>query len=171
MNTGFAGYVLQGEAAVFVFSVANPSTGAVTEPDSLPTYRIYGDVYAIDGTTNVFESGTITGATNASPIVITSNGHNLTTGALVTVAGVTGNTNANGTRRVTVINANTFSLDGSVGNAAYISGGVWNTAAIYEIELTAQVTNSLDVGKTYTIVVSWTFSGQPRTLTMTFGVN
>lgn len=66
---------------------------------------------------------TITGASNASPIVLTSNGHGLATGQVVVVEGVTGNTAANGRWRVTAINANTFSLDGSGGNGAYAGGG------------------------------------------------
>lgn len=66
---------------------------------------------------------TITGATNASPIVITSVAHGLITGAVVTVAGVGGNTNANGTFKITKLTADTFSLDGSAGNSAYTSGG------------------------------------------------
>src|SRR5262245_51009020 len=66
---------------------------------------------------------TITGATNASPIVITSTAHGLSTGDRVTVASVGGNTNANGDWTVTRIDANTFSLDGSSGNATYTSGG------------------------------------------------
>ena len=66
---------------------------------------------------------TITGASNAEPIVITSNGHGLTTGDFVTVASVGGNTAANGSWYVTRIDANTFSLDGSEGNGSYTSGG------------------------------------------------
>lgn len=71
----------------------------------------------------------ITGATQATPIVITSAGHGLTTNQGVVVSGVGGNTAANGTWIVTVIDANTFSLNASQGNAAYTSGGVWVQAA------------------------------------------
>lgn len=62
----------------------------------------------------------ITGATNATPIVITANGHGLVTGDITPVRGVQGNSAANGNRAVTVIDANTFSLNGSVGNGAYL---------------------------------------------------
>lgn len=71
----------------------------------------------------------VTGATNASPIVITTAAHGFATGDVVTLASVGGNTNANGTFRVTVLSSTTFSLDGSAGNAAYTSGGTvakWN---------------------------------------------
>jgi len=67
----------------------------------------------------------ITAATNASPIVITSQSHGLTTGQRVTITGVLGNTAANNDWTVTVVTVNTFSLQGSTGNAAYISGGIW----------------------------------------------
>jgi Ubiquitin-activating enzyme E1 FCCH domain len=65
----------------------------------------------------------ITGATDASPIVITADAHGLLTNDIVQIAGVTGNTAANGQWVITVVNANTFSLNNSYGNAAYVSGG------------------------------------------------
>lgn len=65
----------------------------------------------------------VTGATNASPIVITTAAHGLATGDVVTVASVGGNTAANGTFRVTVVSSTTFQLDGTTGNGAYTSGG------------------------------------------------
>ncbi len=66
----------------------------------------------------------INGATNASPIVVTAAAHGLETGDRVTIASVGGNTAANGSFTVTVLSSSTFSLDGSVGNGAYTSGGV-----------------------------------------------
>jgi hypothetical protein len=65
----------------------------------------------------------ITNATNATPIVITAANHGLTTGSTVTISDVLGNTAANGSFTVTVLTANTYSLVGSAGNGAYISGG------------------------------------------------
>ncbi len=78
-------------------------------------------------------SGTITGATNATPIVITSAGHGLATGARVTISGVLGNTAANGTFTITQLTANTFSLGGSAGNGAYTSGGSWEVTGVLTI--------------------------------------
>jgi hypothetical protein len=72
-------------------------------------------------------TGSITGATNASPIVITSTSHGLSNGDLVGIASVGGNTAANG-KIWTVAplpTTNTFGLHGSVGNGAYTSGGTW----------------------------------------------
>lgn len=67
---------------------------------------------------------TVTGATNAAPIVIaTSAVHGLTTGDQVFNASVGGNTAANGKFTVTVLTTTTFSLNGSTGNGAYTSGG------------------------------------------------
>lgn len=68
---------------------------------------------------------TVTDATNASPIVITTSSvHGLQTGDSVRVVGVLGNTAANGFwPAVTRVDGTRFSLDGSSGNAAYTSGG------------------------------------------------
>ena len=65
----------------------------------------------------------ITGATNASPIVITIESHGYITGDEVYIYSVAGNTAANGGWIITRVNDNTFSLNGSTGNAAYTSGG------------------------------------------------
>ena len=76
-------------------------------------------------------SGDITGiAQPTNPTQITSVAHNLTTGAVVTITGVGGMTQLNsGVFTITVINANTFSLDGIDNTAygAYTSGGSWST--------------------------------------------
>lgn len=72
-------------------------------------------------------SRTITAATNASPIQITTSvGTSLATGQTVTISGVAGNTAANGTFKITVVNSTTFTLDGSTGNGTYTSGGTVN---------------------------------------------
>ena len=73
-------------------------------------------------------AATITGATNASPIVVTSAAHGLVTGSQVTITGVTGNTAANGIWTVTVVDANRFSLNASTGSGSYSGGGMWTEA-------------------------------------------
>lgn len=71
----------------------------------------------------------ITGATNATPIVITATAHGFANGDLVVIGGVGGNLAANGTWLVANQAANTFELTkttnggNSVGSAAYTSGG------------------------------------------------
>lgn len=68
--------------------------------------------------------GTVTAATNASPIAITTaSPHGLSTGAQVAITAVHGNLAANGYWTVTSTGANTFTLNGSTGSGAYTSGG------------------------------------------------
>ena len=68
---------------------------------------------------------TITGATNATPIVVTAAAHGLVTGDAISISGITGNTNANGYFRITRLTADTFSLQNYstgadiAGNGAY----------------------------------------------------
>ncbi len=66
----------------------------------------------------------VTGATSATPIVITSPNHNLPNAAAVAIADVQGNTAANGTWTITVIDQNRFSLDTSSGSGSppYVEG-------------------------------------------------
>src|SRR6185312_3167643 len=71
----------------------------------------------------------ITGATNASPIKIAVANHGLNTGETVVIAGVGGNTAANGTWVITIVDASNFNLNGSAGNGAYTSGGTAVVAA------------------------------------------
>ena len=68
-------------------------------------------------------ASSVAGATNASPIAVTGSAHGLATGDRVAVAGVLGNTAANGTFTVTVTSPTAFTLDGSAGNGAYGGGG------------------------------------------------
>ena len=69
----------------------------------------------------------ITGATNVSPIVIsTASTDGLQAGDTVFVDEIAGNTAANGKWVVGTVVANTsFELVGSTGNGAYTSGGIW----------------------------------------------
>jgi hypothetical protein len=71
----------------------------------------------------------ITGASNASPIKITVANHGFNSGETVVIAGVGGNTAANGTWIITVFDANNFTLNGSTGSGAYTSGGTAVVAA------------------------------------------
>ena len=65
----------------------------------------------------------VTGATNATPIVITCTSHGFADGDQVTIADVLGNTAANGTFTIANLTTDTFELVGSVGNGTYTSGG------------------------------------------------
>lgn len=67
----------------------------------------------------------ITGATNASPIVVAAVGHGRSSGDDIYIADVGGNTAANGFwSGITVVDVDHISLPGSTGNGAYTSGGV-----------------------------------------------
>jgi hypothetical protein len=81
--------------------------------------------YIAGASTKLYSTFRVSAATNATPIVITSDrAHNLTTGDTVIILGVLGNTAANGTWVVTVVSSTTFSLNTSVGNGVYTSGGI-----------------------------------------------
>lgn len=85
-----------------------------------------GDAYSIET-----QTGTITNVSSDSPIVITSANHGLVTGDGVWVEGVHGNWAANGLWTVTVIDANTFSLNDSQASGFYetSSEAVWRRGA------------------------------------------
>lgn len=71
----------------------------------------------------------ITGATNATPIVVTATAHGYVNGDIVYIDGVGGNLAANGIWQIAGVAANTFNLTNpvsaanAVGSAAYTSGG------------------------------------------------
>src|SRR5262249_55801413 len=71
------------------------------------------------------KTAAITGATNASPIVITAVAHGFADGDPVAIAGVNGNVDANGQWVITAAagDPNHFSLRGSNGHAVYTNGG------------------------------------------------
>ena len=66
---------------------------------------------------------TIAAASNASPIVLTTGTHGYTANDTVMVESVTGNTDANGTWKITVPSTTTVGLLTSSGNADWVSGG------------------------------------------------
>ena len=69
----------------------------------------------------------ITGAANngGGLVRITATAHGFANGAKVTITGVLGTTEANGTGWVSIlVDANTFDLTGSTFSHAYVSGGL-----------------------------------------------
>lgn len=137
-------------------------SGVPANADDFPTFRIYGSaglLASAGGTATFRQTGTITGATNANPIVITSTAHGLSTGMRVNITGVGGNLAANTTATITVLTANTFSLNGVAGNGAYTAGGTWRVAGFYNLAIAATAANGFEAGQTYTVHVSWTVSG------------
>jgi hypothetical protein len=76
----------------------------------------------------VSKTRAITAATQANPVVVTSNNHGLQTGNTCFIDGVVGMTEINNrTFTVTRVDANTFSLDSEDGtlHTAYVSGGTF----------------------------------------------
>lgn len=66
----------------------------------------------------------VSAATNTSPIVVTTNSpHTLSSGNIVLIAGVQGNTAAIGKWTVTVVDSTHFQLNGSSGSGTYTTGG------------------------------------------------
>jgi hypothetical protein len=85
-----------------------------------------------------------TSSTNTTPIQIRKNtGHGLSTGDFVQIYGHTVNTNANGLWKITKIDDEYFSLDGSVGNGAGTTSGKFRRCNNKVIELTSKVTEDL----------------------------
>lgn len=167
----FLGFGEEGEDIVLPFVIED--NNLPYEPDAAPTFKVYGVDGPINngsGSASKMETGSITGATNASPVVITSAGHGLKVGQYVKVSGVLGNTGANGSYIVSAVTTDTFSLSGSTGNGSYTSGGTWTTVGLYKVTLTGAVLSALAAGRTYTVMVTWTTSSSPRSKEITFTV-
>ncbi len=98
---------------------------------------------------------TITAATAANPVVITSNSHGYANGDEVEIAGIVGMTEIND-RRFFVANqaANTFELEGENGSShtAYTSGGTANATFV---EITDSITVALTILANFNRV-TWT---------------
>lgn len=94
---------------------------------------------------------TVTGATNAAPIVVTtSTPHGVVDVSHATITGVVGNTAANGDWIVQALSPTTLRLRGSVGNGVYASGGVFTLDSTYAT--IAEVTNIEDAGIECTVI-------------------
>lgn len=167
----YAGLVQLSNTLAGVLLVKN-SSGVPIDADAYPTFRVYGpDGYlGVSGTCSFLDGANITGATNASPIVVTSASHGLTTGARVTVSGVGGNTAANGTFVVTRIDANTFSLDSSTGNGSYTSGGSWHATGCYRYSIACTGANGFEAGEVYDAVFNYAISSSNQGQVESFGV-
>lgn len=168
----YEGFADEGSAFSFLVQVLD-ADGAPADASAAPTFRVYGQnglVASGTGSAAAAESGSLSGATNANPIVVTTTAaHGVTTGQPVTISGVGGNTAANGSVTATYVSPTTFSL-GVAGNGAYTSGGAWHSTGLYRVTLTGSVLNSFEGGKTYTVVVSYTVGGDLKTETHTFTI-
>lgn len=112
--------------------------------------------------------GSITGATNASPIVVNSAVHGLVTGNVVIITGVEGNTATNGEFTITRVDANNFSLDGSTGSGVFSgTDGEWQLPWTWDSMLSdiwGSMTSQLGSYPTLPVTpasrpIGWVFSG------------
>lgn len=86
---------------------------------------------AVGGVTNL----AISNVSNGTPIqVTTASAHGLSTGDTVTVQGALGVPAANGTWTITVLGANSFTLNGSVGSGTYLGGGVIEGGVLGQVD-------------------------------------
>ena len=83
----------------------------------------YNDSINIESLTNI--GATISGAVSSAGLIeiITSATNSFVTGQTVTISGVLGTTEANGTWVIVVVDSTHFTLDGSTFTNAYVSGG------------------------------------------------
>lgn len=169
----FAGFVALAATLRDYIQLVDPSTGAPVNPDAAPTVSVYGPSGLLSGagvTAAAAHTGSLTGATNASPISVTATAHGFATGAKVTISGVLGNVNANGTFTITVVDANTFTLNGSTGSGSYTSGGTYKATGFYQADLAATGGNGFAAGYGYTAYWSWAVSSVQQSSIHTFGV-
>ena len=128
------------------FNSPTPGTSGTGTTRSLMTY--VGDPTQTVGLLPI-ASATVSGATNATPIVIaTTVDHGLSTGDTVWIWGVLGNTNANGRWTVTKVDATHFQLNSSSGGPTSYSGGgtvtpvyPWSNPTLTLVSGTARVRN------------------------------
>lgn len=106
------------------------SLNSIVIPIVANTYAYVASVAGTSGGNVVPTAGT-----NASPIVVTAAAHGLATGNVVTISGVTGNTNMNGTYGVIVLSSSTYNL--------------YNTSTL------ALINGNGTFGGTVTIAVGW----------------
>jgi hypothetical protein len=168
----FSGFVQLGDTLV-LFVLITDSSSQPIEPDAAPTFRIYGPsglLPSAGGTCTPAHTGTVTAASNASPIAITSGGHGLATGQIVTISGVSGNTAANGTFTITKVDADHYTLNGSTGNGNYTSGGTWRLTGLYKATVPALGGSGFESNETYVAHLAWLASSSPRAATQSFGV-
>lgn len=101
-------------------------------------------------TITTYSSGTVTGATQASPIVITEAAHGRATNDFVMITGVLGNWAANGYWQITGIDGNSYSLNLSQGSGPYTSGGTAYKPPLVTVSSALPITDRSFVTISYT---------------------
>lgn len=125
-----ANFALTGSGVPFAKTTHNGQNNGITD--------VAGNIWKINiGMTCIAATKTITGATQANPCVITIVGHGYTTGQVAMIESVGGMTQLNTKLfKITVIDADTFSLDGvnSTAFGAYTSGGSCTVGTWYALK-------------------------------------
>jgi hypothetical protein len=168
--------------STFSPAIIPPSTATVVQGSVTITIASTPIIKFTDngnGTLGAVKIGTITGATNANPCQITSNGHTLTTGSVVTISSVVGMTQLNGnTYTITNTGVNTFTLNGidSTAYGIYGGGGTWtspsstNTGTINYITGIIVLTHTAGAGVATTASFSY-YPGLPVMGFRDFAIN
>ncbi|MCW5558148.1 MAG: hypothetical protein KIT22_10005, partial [Verrucomicrobiae bacterium] len=136
VKLGFSGYGFSldddtadvGAGGATQWFVTIGGAGGLANTNEWTIQAVYGPVSGEgdwDPTLTVSIHGTITDASNATPIVITSEKHGLANGETVILDQITGNTAANDTWTVANTTVNTFELVHSAGSGVYTGGGRW----------------------------------------------
>ena len=126
----YTAFALAGSGAPFAKTTHNGQACGVSD--------VAGNIFKINpGLTCIAAAKAITGATQTNPVQLTIAAHGYTTGRLAMITGVVGMTQLNDkVYKLTVIDANTVSLDGVDGTAftAYTSGGSCTTGQFYVLK-------------------------------------
>lgn len=118
-------------ASIFRDPATTPVDNTAAAPTTISSHvaipNTRGQGFGGPGTDDQHKVSAISGATNATPIVITqadtAASLGIAAGDFVYVNGVLGNLNANGTFEVASVSGSTVTLKGSAGSGAYTSGG------------------------------------------------
>jgi hypothetical protein len=130
-----AAFALAGSGVPFNKTTHNGQASGVAD--------VNGNIYKINpGMTCIASGKAITAATQTNPVTLTVTAHGYTTGQVAMIEGVVGMTQINSRiYTITVINADTVSLDGVDGTAfpARTSGGTVTTGKFYALKPSANV--------------------------------
>lgn len=144
------------------------------DADSAPVFRVYGPsgiLAGVTGSCSLLDSGNLSTASSATPVVYTSSAaHNLTSGFVVTASGVTGNAGANSSNIITVTAPTTFTMAGTVGSGSG-TGGTWHVTGLYTYTFDVTTVNGFAAGTLYVVVIEGTAGGIQFSYTQTMQVN
>lgn len=131
----YTAFALTGSGTPFAKTTHNGQACGVTD--------VAGNIWRINpGMTCIAATKAITGATQTNPVQLTIAAHGYTTGRLAMITSVVGMTQINDkVYKLTVIDANTVSLDGVDGAAftAYTSGGSCTTGTFHLLKSSVDV--------------------------------